>query len=433
MPERIGDGPHPRALICGLSDDDAARVATLFPTSLNVGDWIESTAQHEWDVLVLGKVNVTVDAALCVISFGADSLGSVDIDTGFSRMGFDGLHLEKIFEIPDHVPNGVRPLAKQLGAILQQLPAVGALAAVPSVRTSMTIAASERFIADEVDPFLRTTTGRVLAGRFTRSGRGRSWWAIPRIEVDVRAWVDAALRSWANDYPDMFANESDDWRIDPMWQTAQERALASEIAVVDAQHRAAVQDYEGRRASLTTSLAAAAVVADEGRRRLLTAQSGELVEAVVEALTSLGFDVKDMDQERSANKTDLLEDLQVRDSEQPDWIVLAEVKGYARSRGKTQDFLKMGRHVARYVLANQKEPSGCWYIVNHVFEVSPSTRGEALQGSDDDVLTFAEIGGAVITTTDLFLLCASVERGDVDASTARATLRALRGRLPAQQ
>lgn len=87
--------------------------------------------------------------------------------------------------------------------------------------------------------------------------------------------------------------------------------------------------------------------AEQGARRLLTAQGEDLGEAVVLAFTDLGFDVQDLDEERDRSGLPRVEDLNLTCPDQPEVRILAEVKGYAKG-AKAGDLIQIGHHAVRY-------------------------------------------------------------------------------------
>lgn len=61
----------------------------------------------------------------------------------------------------------------------------------------------------------------------------------------------------------------------------------------------------------------------------------------------------------------------------------------------------------------------------------PSSRQPVLHGSEGDVSAFADGGGLIIDTRELFYLLMKIRRQEVDASEARERLRSSRGRFKA--
>ncbi|MFO0933087.1 MAG: hypothetical protein U1E39_10305 [Planctomycetota bacterium] len=276
-----------------------------------------------------------------------------------------------------------------------------------------------------IRPMIRTASGYLLAGEFTRP-TGALCWSLPS-GIDLAKWAQLATECWSELAPDRFPSNEDDWHADRRWQTAAEAraalALAARVAINDVA-RAALTAAED---ALRADCAAATRAATCGARRLLTAQGDELKLAVGEALSSFGFRVIDYD--TVAPQGDRLEDLRITDPTSAGWEAIAEVRGYVQG-AKLNDLLRIPRFASRYAVAQKREPSACWYVVNQFLDRDPASRDRALSSNPGEVETFAtDYRGVLIDTVDLFRLLASVEAGDTPASEARRLLSEARGRF----
>jgi hypothetical protein len=188
--------------------------------------------------------------------------------------------------------------------------------------------------------------------------------------------------------------------------------------------QSALDKYQREAEAASQELQLAALAADEGPRRLLTAHGDALVDAVEVALSNLGFEVENRD--RTATEGDRLEDLRIRDPSEPGWLSLAEVRGYKHG-AQVNDLLRIGRFVTRYVRTGATEPSRRWYIVNAFSGIDPAQRERALQSNPDEVGTFTEDGGAVIETRVLYRLDQAMRRSTRRAAEIRSFLRSATG------
>jgi len=170
---------------------------------------------------------------------------------------------------------------------------------------------------------------------------------------------------------------------------------------------------------------------DTNERRLLTAQGNALVAATEEALRALGFLVENVD-DMQLGGAPRLEDLRVSDSDDARWTNITEVRGYTGG-AKVSDLQRLGRFAGLYQQRTGAQPRTRWYIVNQFIETAPEVRRRPLAGSEEDIAVFAEDGGLVIDTRDLFILSQKVASGDADAREIREMLREMTGALPEWQ
>ena len=113
--------------------------------------------------------------------------------------------------------------------------------------------------------------------------------------------------------------------------------------------------------------------ADKGSRRLLTSEAGDAEEAVAEALEALGFKVERVDSTLLTDEAKV-EDLRVTDSDDPEWLALAEVRSY-RGGAKLADLMKLSRFGMLHAATHGAPPSRTWYIVNQFRGTRPQHPG----------------------------------------------------------
>lgn len=145
------------------------------------------------------------------------------------------------------------------------------------------------------------------------------------------------------------------------------------------------------------------------------------------ALKQLGFNVEDIDETRRGEGLPRAEDLQVTCTRRPTVRVIAEVKGYARGGAKASDLIQLGQHAMRYTQREGGQaPDSSWYIVNQFAATDPDTRQPPLAGAIEDVQVFAEGGGLIIDSRELFKLSQMAAGGQVSLERAREELLAQR-------
>jgi hypothetical protein len=93
--------------------------------------------------------------------------------------------------------------------------------------------------------------------------------------------------------------------------------------------------------------------------------------------------------------------------------------------------MRMQRFSARFQKDEGRLPDRLWYLVNHSLADDPSQRQRALASNQAEVDTFAESGGLVLDTVELFKLWQAVDAGRVDRAVARMELMRAIGRFSA--
>jgi hypothetical protein len=274
-----------------------------------------------------------------------------------------------------------------------------------------------------LEPWMTTRGGAVLAGRYPRSATSEAW-LLPHDAGDLVPWLSAAIGEWHKLNAGRFP-AAPNWTISTDWMTQEERQAHERLQAIRRERAEVLADLDGREHKARAALVAAQKQAEVGSRRLLTADSEELVAAVHDALSELGFTVEERDRARPDEK---LEDLHIKDPDEPEWLALAEVKGFSKG-AKTSGITQFLRFERRFMAETGREPSALWYVVNHQRTRDPVARGMAMAGADEDVAVFAEARGAVIDTVYLFRLLQAVRRGEASPAAARVALRTATGRL----
>jgi len=187
-------------------------------------------------------------------------------------------------------------------------------------------------------------------------------------------------------------------------------------------------DYQGKLDAIDQRLQTMGTAADANERALLTSQADSLKNVVIGSLRRLGFVVDDMDS--AWPQGDKREDLRAKNPDHAEQIVLVEVRGYARG-AQLSDLMRMQRFAARFQKDEGRLPDRLWYVVNHSLADDPSQRQPALASNPTEVETFAESGGLVIDTVELFKLWQAVDANRVDPAMAHMMLMKATGRFSA--
>ncbi|MFG3590258.1 hypothetical protein [Streptomyces sp. NPDC047990] len=426
MPEIIGELPHPRILIHGFEADSAlvSHVRKIAPTVRLIDRHdLSQVRKEEWDALVILGEMSGPKGNLNIFQVGGEGIGRA-ITAGSSGIivTVPFTTTATHFILPDDLNSDVRTLSRNdLLPLLQTRPSN----AVWGFWDESNKRGYPRLIPeswDAIDPFLMDADRGVLAGRIRRGTRD-TWW-LPDVGCDLPRWFSAALSVWSLIDPEAFPVR-EEWKKREAWKTPAEIDLGSQSNRVQGELAAMITQLAQEQGRLALAADEMSTEVDENERRLLTAQGGGLVTAVQAALVELGFTVTDADQEVSA-AGDKREDLRVTDPSVPDWTAIVEVRGYARG-AQLNDLLRLGRFVTRFVRETGREPSSVWYVVNQEIKKDPDTRQVPLASNREEVATFAETGGAVFDTRDIFRLLMRFRTREINDSQARSLLREATG------
>jgi hypothetical protein len=426
----IGERPRPRALFLGFEAKEIEPFKEFFPTT-QVIDSLDEVREAEWDVLVSRNAFVWPEPHLYVLSFGENGRVS-DIEYAdlprhaqLAAGTYDDTRLPATeYVIPDDLPPDLSALV--MNDLVPRLNkeqrhdclGVGLLVVDTLNHKSWQFHHAHKVDKVQFQLFIGSTEPTAFAGRFKRNGTVAEAWLLPFSDLNVGAWIQAALKQWHNLEPERFPVDSG-WERAAAWMTPMEAALVRRIDALCQERREVLARLDSAEAELMAQLQAASVFADENERLLLTAQGNSLVNAVAKAFEELGFKVQNMDEVFPA--TDRREDLRIRLPEQGEWTAICEVKGY-RNGAAVNDLLKMERFRARFYRDTGRDPERCWYVVNSFMKDDPARRPRTLATNPAEVETFAEGGGLVVGTVELFRLLMDVRSGKVGAHDARRLL-----------
>lgn len=415
LPERIGNRPKPRLLILDLEDSDLRKaISHLAPTvRIMASSDLSKIRQPDWDVAVVFGDGRAVTEQLYLIQFGGTFGGSIVSQQAGSILTILATSRATQFEIPDALPDSIRPLVRSslVKLVESRSPNSVMRAGLPDNTNDYKPEISQ--------PFMSDADGNVLAGCFARaSNSARCWWLPAGIESPEK-WVAAALADWANVDSETFPG-APSWQDREEWQTPAELGLRSEISATRDRYEALLGELRHEELVLGTELEAAVAEANVTARRLLTAQGEELVDEVQATLEELGFNVTNVDKEIT-NPGDRREDLRVTTPDQQEWVAISEVRGYKRG-AQLNDLMRINRFVIRYLQETGKVPDNAWYIVNHDLDQDPTVRPSPLASNPLEVQTFAEDNGLIIDSRFLFRIRMKVRSGEMRPEEARARL-----------
>jgi hypothetical protein len=419
----INDKPRPRVLVHGFDSTVVAALAEFIPTvrsvatlaEVRLAEWDAVVSDEEWLLGVDEHLFAIIRAPLETATVGSFSSSSwvIESETSPSLLVqmFRGHVADEFLRYPN-LPDRVRHLTHEvLEPVVMARDRHNYFTAIGSDQVGLR-------------PFLATSAGQVLAGSYTRRS-GAEVWLLPHDVPDIVPWVRAAIAEWHHLAPGRFPGVPD-WSHEPRWQTHDERRRVRAVATLDTERRHINDHLEQRAANLHNQLDSARAEGDLYERALLTADSEELVDAVIKALRELGFTVINADDHAAPG--DNLEDLHITDSDDSTWLAIAEVKGYTKG-AQTAAFQQLARFNARYVQRTGVAPSAEWYIANQFRKQDPSTRQPILHNKSEDIQTFALASGLIIDTVTLFRILDHVRVGHITRTEARTHLRSTTGIL----
>ena len=430
-----GDAPHPRILFEDVPDEVYDELAPLAGTAKRINEEMPIHVS-DWDLVVTFNWNAASrDASLHVLSFGARYLDMIDLGGGRSTSLHRGHSTHaRGSAVADGVPAGLAGLVRR--TVIEYINESDERETWMFSRGEPSSHSREAVACDNLnghcDPLVHIGKERfVYALHRTRTARGlvdidldvrpARCWALPAETIGHREWLLYVLDELRAYDPDRFPSDPA-WQTRSTWATPELReALAQRVQLEDEWVKAQ-EEFERRGVAIDDEVRAKTESAASGPWRLLTAQGDELVTAVAECLTDLGFTVRDMDDHHDATTGAKLEDLRVTDPDDAGWECLVEIKGYSKGARVSDVPQVTGRPSVAYAAEHGYAPSCVWHVVNTFIATDPSTRPPAIP-SEIDLQPLTDAGGALIDTRDLFAAWRDIKTGASPATHVRATMR----------
>ena len=407
---------RPRVAAIGLSDSQIASIEPLcgeLRPANSLGLYLLSYSWTETDVMVaVGNLDAKVDCSVNLLIIGRHSIQWLDrnhLPQGgwvphFANIDFN--NTERELSVPSTCPDPYRSLASELTGQLsraQEAPAV--------ISTSR----------PERAALIETTSGRPVALRFDLPSRlnfsdgdspGHVGLLLPEAS-NLVAWFRAFL-SELHEFDPIRVPQAPPRLSQPSdWYTPQESILAARISQIESE----IERLSDEQVQLQTELVAEGERADRGIRRALWADGNELVAAVRDVLSDLGFAVRDMDAELSHGEA-RREDLRLTLQGDPGWEAMVEVKGYS-SGTRTNDARQIREHRERYIREESRTPDLTVWLSNPYRTTEPSSR----PAPDQNVKDAAETVGALhVLASDIYRQWALVGAGILEASAVVQSL-----------
>ena len=409
MNDKIGgQRPRPRVALLGtFGNDNVMHFLDMFPTIWRANSIYELTKQvdvREIDLIIIAS---DTDDALDwpkkthVICFSED-IESLPGPLLYSYLEISGVAETEEFLLPD----ATLSMDRRREADYCDLISVRGWPRIrlgyrhlfkSSKKTVMTIFNNGAIICER-------HTNSPLAVAFIRKDKnlGVAW--LPRVDKNQYAWVDLIVTQWAQ-YDKNAFREFGEWTDSHEWMVPEEVQILSQIQALEQKKKETVKEIDRQIGEWSNKLTLAKAEANNGLRRLITKQGDELVDEVAKALSNIGFSVTKVDP-LIGEKEPKREDLRLKHLGESgeEWNAIVEVRGYARSGGKTSDLSRINRFANLYEKETGQAPDKCIYIVNGQTELlSPNQRQEPLVSNTEDLEIFSsDSNGILIWSIDLF-------------------------------
>ena len=397
---------RPRVAAIRLSSPMVASIASLcgdLRAADSLDAYLNSYSWTETDVIVSRALHGQVDNNVNLMTIGPTSIYWPDSRVA---VGNNTQNTERELAVSPACPDLYRPLAAELSRQL------GQAAEPPAViNTSL----------QRQPALIETTSGSPVAMRLVLPTRSRAAEDRRSRNIAILLPEGSNLVAWFRAFL-CDLHESDPIRVPQApprlsqpsdWYTPQEKVLADRISQIESEF----ERLSDERDQLQTRLAAEGESADRGFRRAIWADGDDLVAAVQDMLTGLGFKVRDMDAELSQDQQKR-EDLRLTRRDDPKWQAIVEVKGYP-SGTRTNDIRQIREHRELYIKEKGRYPDLTVWLANSYRTTDPSSR----PAPDQNVKDAAENIGAVhVLSSDLYRQWALVAAGSLDAETVVQSL-----------
>ncbi len=406
---------RPRVAAIGLDSPQLASIAPLcgeLRPADSLSDYLQSYNWTETDVIVLSSLDMgEIDNGVNLITVGSNYIYWPDsynapIGRPLHTVNTKVVNTERELKVPPGCPEMYKPLAVELSRHLMR--ATEPPAVMETTRQDRTT-------------LIETTSGSPIALRLVLPARstvadGEASRPIALLlpeASNLAAWFRAFLSELHKSDPIRVPQAPPRLNQPSDWYTPQEKVLAERISQIESEF----ERLTNKREQLQAKLAAEGESADKGIRRALWADGDDLIAAVLEVLTGLGFTVRDMDAELGQDQQKR-EDLRLTREDVPGWEAIVEVKGYT-SGIRTNDARQIREHRDRYIEEKGRPPDLTVWLSNPYRTMEPSSR----PATDPNVKDAAETVDTVhALASDLYRQWALVAAGSLDRETVIRSL-----------
>ncbi|WP_419933261.1 hypothetical protein [Candidatus Poriferisodalis sp.] len=402
---------RPRVAAVGLDQERVDAIEPLCGTLHNVASWadyVERFSPFETDIAVMSAPHVArFPRAIHVLALAPRWLETHwhHPDTR-GVTGKIALRSENSTEhqlwVPETCPEFYRELADDLVKSLWS-----------DSDAPETIEATRDWEADP-EHLVETTIRRPVALRYQRTHAGQGegqpiiTLALPFVD-NLGAWFRSFLQDLHEISPGRVPTPPPRLLQPSDWYTPDQLRVARKIADIDSK----IERMRRNRERLKDEMRVEAERAEAGVVRALWSDGDDLVEAVEELLAGIGFQVRNMDKEKSPSDANR-EDLRLTVPGDDTWEAIVEVKGYPNDT-KSSDARQLREYRDLYREENERFPDLTLWITNPHRRRDPSTRPSP-NPALDEVARVAET--VHIRTVDLFPIWRDVAEDRMESMDA---------------
>ncbi len=420
--------PFPRILLINMPEGSEKVIYDSGAGSVRSieEDEIDEVRENEYDVIITHGIDIELSPGRHVINLGGTSFGYVQDDVHRIKLEVRGIAPSTEFWIPDAEDETLTKLAE-----VTLLPAMKKYVTHRVLTALKPNGYGGNILKDYWTPIVTTSDKKdTLAGYVLRGSKSvHEQWYFPSYlpETSLKLWMKYLYERWSAIDPVHFPSGTD-WEHSESWYIHSEIEQKKLIDDENSRFETAKSVHESTVEGLKNDLNR--ITLDEGTasRRLLTAKSEPLKQEVIKVLTEFNFTCIDQDEEQE--RGDLLEDIRVSISPNPEpsEIYIVEVKGYSKG-AKVIDLQRLARQMKRFMNETAGiPPAGQWFITNHNIKSDPSSRPLPLSNNPKDIGIFAE-DGLVIDTVQLFILKRALNSGSITEDQIRNVLTTQTGHL----
>ena len=409
--------PRPRVAAIDLSQEQTDAIEPLCGTLLPAYSWdeyLQDCSPTETDIAVMSEPRERgFPRTIHVLALAPNLLETrrYDLDQGHFA-GNIALRSDDSTEhqlsIPEQCPEIYQELARDLAKQIWH----------NSADAPDTISATSSWESDP-EHLIETTSKRPVALRYHRTDAGQGegspivTLALPLVD-NLAEWFRAFLLDVHGIAPASVPAPPPRLSQPSDWYTPEQNLLTRQMVEIDGEVERLHQD----RLRVEAEMRAAAERAESGILRALRDDGEDLVAAVEELLSGVGFRVRNMDDEKGPGERNL-EDLRLTVPDDDEWEAIVEVKGYTNGT-KTSDARQLREYRDLYRDENGRFPDMTLWVTNPHRRKDLSSRPSPNAAVDDA----ARIVDAVhIQTVDLFPIWRDVAEDRMTSVNANRLIR----------
>ncbi len=253
---------------------------------------------------------------------------------------------------------------------------------------------------------------------------------LPNDFFSIVSWVELICTYWAKSDRIRFPYFGD-WTKNTIWMTQEEKTLTHELDILNLELTKITAEIEEKIRNTQKALTHTSLMANKGKRKLITAQGTELLIEVANSFKGLGYSVRIIDDELKKGSP-RIEDLRIKDPDLENWEAIVEVRGHSKSSGQPSDLIRLSKFASLYRNEVGREPDKLIYVINGQIDLLPDQRQEPFASAIEELIEFGEQGGLVIWSVDLYIYINSPLVKD-NLTKARKSIRESKGRWSNRQ